>query len=258
MECRAFNRFLHLIFTNRAPWSCFFVPRFVYCSMSLSLLIVCVAFATLHNADGLSMQKKEYTYLALGDSYTIGEGVPGQDNFPNQTSKLLSERGIAVSSPAVIAKTGWTSGELQDEINRRKDELATYDIVSLLIGVNNQYRGGSPDVYRHEFEMLLQQAVGFARNKSSHVFVLSIPDWGVTPYAENRDRKRISREIDSFNQINKEISLKWNVNYLEITEGSRAAFGDASLIASDGLHPSAKEYARWAAKLASAIQQQLQ
>ena len=204
------------------------------------------------------MQQKVYSYLALGDSYTIGEGVVEKDNFPNQTARLLSKRGFVISNPIVIARTGWTCEELQRGIDGNLHKLATYDIVSLLIGVNNQYRGGNPAVYRREFEALLQKAISFAGNKNSRVFVLSIPDWGVTPYAKGRNREQISAEIDSFNLINKEVSLSYQVNYIEITEGSREALTDASLLASDGLHPSAKEYARWAARLASAIEQQLQ
>lgn len=204
------------------------------------------------------MHKHAYTYLALGDSYTVGEGIPEEDNFPNQTARTLETRGIAVSPPTIVAKTGWTSAELQQAIDERRKNLLSYDIVSLLVGVNNQYRGGDQAVYRQEFEMLLQQAISFAHNKSSHVYVLSIPDWGVTPYAANRERKRIATEIDAFNLINKELSVKWKVNYIDITESSRAGLSDASLLASDGLHPSAKEYSKWAEKLASAIQRQVQ
>jgi lysophospholipase L1-like esterase len=196
-----------------------------------------------------------YTYLALGDSYTIGESLPVHDNFPNQTVQLLSALGHTVEQPTIFAKTGWTAEELQRAIGNAALELR-YDLVSLLIGVNNQYRGEDKQDYARQFEELLQQAIRFAGENPSHVFVLSIPDWGITPFAEGRDRKLIAQEIDSFNNIKRMISEKWKVNYIDITAGTRESVADSSLIASDGLHPSAKEYKRWAEKLAAAIQQQ--
>jgi lysophospholipase L1-like esterase len=200
------------------------------------------------------MEQKKYTYLALGDSYTIGEGLPLQDNFPYQTVQLLSEAGYSVEIPTIVAKTGWTTDELQRAIGSRLLQTR-YDIVSLLIGVNNQYRDRDPEEYAKQFEELLQQSIQVA-GYSSHVFVLSIPDWGVTPFAEGRDRKFIANRIDLFNSINKMLSKKWKVNYIEVTTGSRESASDSSLIAGDGLHPSAKEYNRWARKLAAAIEQQ--
>jgi lysophospholipase L1-like esterase len=196
------------------------------------------------------------TYLALGDSYTIGENLPLKDNFPNQTVQILSAAGFSLKPPHIIAKTGWTSGELRSAIaNNKLDDR--YDIVSLLVGVNNQYRGKDISVYTKEFEELLQLSIELAGKNPARVFVLSIPDWGVTPFAGGRDRKRISSEIDSFNLINKNLSLKWNVNYIDITPGTREAASNSSLVAADGLHPSAIEYNRWGKMLAEAIQQTL-
>jgi lysophospholipase L1-like esterase len=202
------------------------------------------------------MQRSTYTYLALGDSYTIGESLPEQDNFPNQTVQLLTKAGYQFEIPVIVAKTGWTTAELQRAVKNRLTQ-EQYSFVSLLIGVNNQYRGESLQEYTKQFEELVQKAIGFAGEKADHVYVLSIPDWGVTPFAEGRDWKLISRQIDSFNTVNRSLAEKWNVNYIEITEGTRVAAEDRSLIAGDGLHPSAKEYKRWAEKLAAAIQQQL-
>lgn len=202
------------------------------------------------------MQKKNFTYLALGDSYTVGESLPFRDNFPNQVTRLLKESDLLFEQPTIIAKTGWSTDELAAGI-RNTATQATYDIVSLLIGVNNQYRGEKPSEYAWQFEELLQQAIRFAGSNSSHVIVLSIPDWGVTPFAEGRDRALITREIDFFNRINREISGQHRVNYLDITDGTREAANDATLIAEDGLHPSAREYKRWAEKLAAVIQQHL-
>jgi lysophospholipase L1-like esterase len=197
-----------------------------------------------------------HTYLALGDSYTIGEQVPGQENFPNQVTRLLNLKKHAFQSPEIIAKTGWTTDELQEGIDRAAP-LGNYDFVSLLIGVNNQYRGWSPDKYAIEFESLLKQAISFAGNEASRVIVLSIPDWGITPFAEGRDKQQIAREIDVFNAVNKEISLRYQVHYIDITPGTRKAAQDASLLASDGLHPSGKEYSIWAQQVAGIIEASL-
>ena len=202
------------------------------------------------------MQKKNYTYLALGDSYTVGESVPLHDNFPNQVIRLLRENDLLFEQPTIIAKTGWTTDELAIGIKNTATQTV-YDIVSLLIGVNNQYRGEKPEEYSWQFEELLQQAIRFAGWRTSRVFVLSIPDWGATPFAEGRDRAKIAREIDFFNRINREISERHRVNYLNVTDGTREAAKDAGLVAADGLHPSAMEYKRWAEKLAALIPQQL-
>ena len=219
------------------------------------LLVICFGFSIFQQASSQSMQKKTLTYLALGDSYTIGESLPQKDNFPNQAVQLLSEAGFFIEPPTIIAKTGWTSEELQWGIGNRSIQ-PRYDIVSLLIGVNNQYRNGELSVYSKQFEELLQQAIQFAGDMPAHVFVLSIPDWGMTPFAEGKDRESIAKEINSFNFINKSISRKWKVNYIDITAGSREAGHDHTLVTSDGLHPSAREYKRWAEKLAAGIQQQ--
>ncbi len=219
-------------------------------------LFICLCFSIFPAALSQIMQKESYTYLALGDSYTIGEGLSSHDNFPNQAVRLLVEGGYSISQPTIVAKTGWTTRELQEGIARHS-LISNYNLVSLLIGVNNQYRGEDRGEYERQFEELLLRSVAFASKNPSLVFVLSIPDWSATPYAEGRDRKRISREIDLFNLINKKISEKWKVNYIDITSGSRAAAQDPSLITDDGLHPSAKEYSRWASTLASAIQEQL-
>ena len=196
----------------------------------------------------LSMNTKAYTYLALGDSYTIGESVPANENFPNQTVTLLCKKGYNFLSPEIIAITGWTTGELQAAIDNHHPKN-NYTLVTLLIGVNNQYRGRDISEYEKEFELLLKQAIEFAGNDSNHVIVLSIPDWGVTPFANGRDHLQIAKEIDKFNAINKKISLRYNVHYIDITSWTREAISNLSLIAADGLHPSGKEYKRWAEKI---------
>ncbi|OQP49714.1 lysophospholipase [Niastella yeongjuensis] len=195
-----------------------------------------------------------YSYLALGDSYTIGEGVPVYENFPYQTVQRLRKAGYALYAAEIVAKTGWTTDELQAGIDGRHF-LNTYDVVSLLIGVNNQYRGRSLHEYTQQFESLLKQAIRFAGNRASHVFVISIPDWGVTPYAVNNGKNAavVAHEIDAFNAVNKSQAEKYSVHYIDITPGTRLAANDASLLAADQLHPSGKEYGLWAEKLAASI-----
>ncbi|WP_245901609.1 SGNH/GDSL hydrolase family protein [Chitinophaga ginsengisoli] len=190
-----------------------------------------------------------FTYLALGDSYTIGESVPEEHRFPVQAAGLLGAKGIHVAAPRIIAKTGWTTDELEAAVNEAAI-TDTFSIVTLLIGVNNQYRGRSVAEYKTEFTRLLKQAIRFAGDHSDRVVVLSIPDWGVVPFAEGRDRQQIGEEIDAFNAANKSIAKKFRVHYLDITADSREAATDPSLVASDGLHYSGKEMAIWAGKLA--------
>ena len=209
------------------------------------VLTICCSFILNMEA----MSQKNMSYLALGDSYTIGEGVPLYESYPYQAVQLLRKRGVNIYAPEIVAKTGWTTDELQAAINTAKF-LPLYDLVTLLIGVNNQYRGKSAEVYAEEFETLLKQAIAFAGNDKGRVVVLSIPDWGATPFAEGRDRAKITAEIDAFNVINRKISSKYKVHYIDITPGTRLAAQDPTLVTKDKLHPSGKEYTKWAEKLA--------
>ena len=186
-------------------------------------------------------------FLALGDSYTIGEAVAPSERWPAQLAVLLRAEGVAINDPLIIATTGWTTDELSAGIDRANPP-GTYDLVSLLIGVNNQYRGQAAGEYRTHFAALLQRAIGFADGTPAHVIVLSIPDWGMTPFAAQagRDRAAIAAEIDSFNAINKEETMKAGARYVDVTLASREAVNDPALIAGDGLHPSGKMYAEWA------------
>jgi lysophospholipase L1-like esterase len=186
-------------------------------------------------------------YLALGDSYTIGESVSAEDRWPHQLVKLLEDEGIQVEV-AIIARTGWTVDELWQGIQANLPE-GTYDLVTLLIGVNNQYRGYPLTSYREDFNFLLHKAIEYAGGSPNRVIVLSIPDWGVTPFASDRNREQIRKEINQFNAVNREESEKAGVHYVDVTPKSREALGDAELIASDGLHPSGKMYAAWAEKV---------
>lgn len=193
-----------------------------------------------------------YTYLALGDSYTIGEQVSLEDNFPYQTVRLLKEQKIEVADPVIVAKTGWTTDELAMAL-REEGIKETFSLVTLLIGVNNQYRGRELENYRQEFTQLLDQAIVFANGHARNVFVLSIPDWGVTPFAGDRDRGKVAEEIDAYNAANKEIALAYHCNYLDITDSTRRNGTNTEFLAEDGLHPSGKEYAIWADRLAKQV-----
>jgi len=197
-------------------------------------------------------EKTEYTYLALGDSYTIGEKVDKNDRFPVQLADTLKSSGVRVEETKIIAKTGWTTEDLKRGIEQ--DTLReTYDFVTLLIGVNNQYQGKDVENYRPEFKELLKKAIDFAGGKAKKVVVLSIPDWGVTPYAASRDRETIAREIDAYNQVNREITKNLGANYVNITPISKKAKENPKLLAKDGLHPSGKMYAMWVDKMFSVV-----
>jgi lysophospholipase L1-like esterase len=186
----------------------------------------------------------------LGDSYTIGESVEEGARYPVQAARLLREKGVLCEAPEIIATTGWTTSDLLSAMPQAAPHQS-YDLVTLLIGVNDQYRGWSQEQYSREFETLVQRSVRLAGDSASHVIVLSIPDYSVTPFARNSNKALIAAQIDSFNIINSRISKEHHVRYLDITEESRKAASDPSLVASDGLHFSGKEYAVWAAMIAA-------
>ena len=188
------------------------------------------------------------TYLALGDSYTIGQSIDSSDRYPAQAAAILRRRGYNISSIDYIATTGWKTVNLQWAIegwHTRK----TYDVVTLLIGANDQYLKHDTTDYREHFTNLLQKAIRFANKNNTHVFVLSIPDYGVTPFGSNL--KNVSKQIDEFNAINKEVSAAYNVNYTNITGISRYDAIDSTTIAWDDMHPSGKQYGQWALALAN-------
>lgn len=195
-------------------------------------------------------------YLALGDSYTIGESVPEGERWPNQLARQLNAEGLQVDV-TIIARTGWTTDELWQGI--QATEIQTpYDLVSLLIGVNNQYRGYDIHEYREQFVFLLNKSIEYAGGKPNRVIVLSIPDWGVTPFASGRDQEQIAKHIDEFNAVNREESEKASVHYIDVTPISRQAAEDTALVAPDGLHPSGKMYTMWAEKVLPVARDALQ
>ena len=200
---------------------------------------------------------KNYTYLALGDSYNIGEQVKINESFPYQTVYRLRQQNLLFTAPEIIATTGFTT----DELNVAMDEatlLPQYDFVSLLIGVNNQYRGRLVEDFEPDFEILLNRAIDFTGKQPAHVFVLSIPDWSVTPFATGSDGPTIAKAIDAFNKVCKRLTEKKQANFIDITLSQRADGSKESFLAGDKLHPSGKEYSKWAIQLSGQIMQQLQ
>jgi lysophospholipase L1-like esterase len=193
--------------------------------------------------------EKLYTYLALGDSYTIGEALPVSQSFPYLAVQLLRAQKVHMAAPEIIARTGWTTDELMAAVQEHVF-LKQYDFVSLLIGVNNQYRGRMVEEYTLECEALLARAVVLAHGKAEHVFVISIPDYGVTPFAQKLDPEKIAQEIDQYNGVARALAAQYKAHFIDITTGSREAATNEELLASDGLHPSALEYKRWARLLA--------
>jgi len=189
-----------------------------------------------------------HRYLALGDSYTIGQSVSVNVRLPVQLTKALRARGIAMDDALVIAQTGWTTDELATAIERVKPP-GTFDLVTLLIGVNNQFRGYEIDQYQVEFRDLLQRSIAFAGGDATHVIVVSIPDWGATPFAGGRDEQKVAAEIDAFNAINRAEAKQAGARYVNVTDISRLVIEDSTLIARDGLHPSGKMYTLWVGKI---------
>jgi len=195
-------------------------------------------------------------FLALGDSYTIGEGVAEAGRWPLQLAATLRARGVAIDDPRIIAKTGWTTDELDAGIDAAHAAGPIPDdhaLVSLLVGVNNQYRGRSLAEYETQFAGLLERAVGYAGGEAQRVIVLAIPDWGVTPFAmqSGRDRAQIATQLDAFNAAAQRITEARGARFIDTAPVSRERGGEVAMLAEDGLHPSGALYALWAAAAAS-------
>lgn len=186
------------------------------------------------------------SFLALGDSYTIGEGVPEMDRWTHQLAAALRAEGIPLADPQTIAATGWTTDELDAAIDAAMP-IHDHALVSLLIGVNNQYRGRDVDEYRAQFAALLERAIGFAGGRSDRVVALAIPDWGVTRFGRDsgRDLAQISRELDAYNAAAQGICAQRGVAFVDIAPVSRERGAEQAMLADDGLHPSAAMYAQW-------------
>lgn len=197
-----------------------------------------------------------YSMLCLGDSYTLGEGVPLHESFPYQTTQLLRKQGYHFAAPEIVAKTGWASFELLAHLQTIQ-LFSTYNFVTLLIGVNNQYRGLLVKEFEKDFSQLLSIALTKTNNQPKNVIVLSIPDWGVTPFAANANAEKITNEINTFNGACELIAQKQQTHFIEITTSTRNAKNDVTLLTQDGLHYSQKEMAKWSSLVANYIYTQL-
>ena len=186
------------------------------------------------------------SYLALGDSYTIGESVPAGARWPMQLADALRNRGLRLADPRIIATTGWSTDELSAAMDAA-EPLGKFEFVSLLIGVNNQYRGRDVENFRAEFSALLERSTGLADDRADRVLVLSIPDWGVTPFGQSsgRDTTQIARELDVFNAVAAQECAARGIAFVDITPVSRSLGALPDRIADDGLHPSALAYTDW-------------
>ncbi|SHN28400.1 Lysophospholipase L1 [Cyclobacterium lianum] len=212
--------------------------------------------ADQHSDNPAVNRSKDYRYLALGDSYTVGEGVPQEDSFPYQTGHLLEKAGVPITNIDIIARTGWTSGELLQEIRQRNLSPGAFELLSLLIGVNNQYRGLSLEQFETELKQLIETSLDLTNRGRAGMVLISIPDWGVTPFADSgtREKASISREIDAYNQIVKKLAADFQIPYLDITDRYRAIGGKPVNLAPDKLHPSGQIYAAWADLLSKVFQ----
>lgn len=230
--------------------------KFFILSIFIGGLMACKMEEKSPKTETQMIKNDPLTYLALGDSYTIGEGVEENERYPNLLIELLNKNTEdTYSKPKIIAKTGWTVDELDAGINNESIGGKTYDLVTLSIGVNNQYRGRSVKEYKVDFEQMLLKAIGFAGNLPDHVFVLSIPDWGVTPFARDNDKdsQKVANEIDDYNQAKKQVCEQYGVKYIDITEEYRQIGGKPEMVAGDQLHPSGLVYQSWSEKLFQSI-----
>lgn len=207
---------------------------------------ILLLFLISNCAEGQSLRvEKQINFLALGDSYTIGESVAENERWPVQLiNRLRNEENLTCQDPRIIATTGWRTDQLKNAIIAANLQPNQYNLISLLIGVNNQYQNKSVESYAPEFEELLSMAIALAGGDKSRVFVVSIPDYGFTPFGK-ANQEKISRELDAYNAVNKSIADKMGVLYFNITDISRKGLAEPALVASDGLHPSGKMYSAW-------------
>ncbi|SHJ09403.1 Lysophospholipase L1 [Mesonia phycicola] len=224
--------------------------RFIYITLSFLLILYsCSSSSTLPN--------KQLSYLALGDSYTIGESVAENKRWPVQLTQKLKNSGYMMQSPKIIAKTGWRTDELLTAINEQVGQ-EKYDLVSVLIGVNNQYQGQDLEQFQKDLEVILQQAIQKSKKGAKGVFVVSIPDYSVTPFAQNSNVDEIAHEIMIYNERCMITSADYGVKYFYITDISEEAKTNLELVAKDGLHPSAKMYLRWVERIFPSVKQMLE
>lgn len=224
--------------------------------IAASLLWGCATVAEMATGEEEEPSVYNYSYLALGDSYTIGEGVAENERWPVQLREALRERGYKVAPPKIIAKTGWTTDNLYDAMENELNYTRKFDLVSILIGVNNQYQGKSKREYEEELNEIFRMALNYSKRREQGVFALSIPDYSVTPFV-TENREEIREEINEFNDIFRRVAAEHEVAFYNITPISRQAARDGDLIAEDGLHPSGTMYRFWVQEIIDEITQKL-
>lgn len=218
-----------------------------YLSLNLSSLFLFLILLTGCNSKidpSETLDPEPISYLALGDSYTIGTGIAEDNNYPNQLTDTLSAKGYVIDTTIVIATNGWTTTDLLNGIEKA-DPISDYDLVSLLIGVNNQYQGLDIELYQTEFMELLTQAISYAGGDTSKVIVLSIPNYGVTPFGQSRNPVVIRQELEMYNSMAEQFASDYGIPFIDVTGISELAENDTTLLAPDNLHPSAKMYTMW-------------
>lgn len=228
--------------------------RYLLLFLASSLLWTCNTSEQV--PQGPAHQTEDLSYLALGDSYTIGESVTEAERYPNQLADSLAVRSIILTPVDIVARTGWTTDELDAGIDDRDDLQDTYELVSLLIGVNNEFRGRPLADYEVEFRALLERAINFAGGEKERVFVISIPDYAFTPFGGGSPFTTM--DIDRFNAANLAITNDLGVSYFDITPISREGLDKPELVASDGLHPSGLQYARWVSTFVDSVKVKLE
>ena len=228
--------------------------RKIYFLLLAILVISCNS--TLDVRNNSEPQEPNYSYLALGDSYTIGESVVETQRWPVQLAEQLRARGYKVAPPKIIARTGWTTRDLLDGIERELDVQRDYDLVSILIGVNNQYQGRSIAEYEEELRSVFRKAINHSKRLEDGVFAVSIPDYGYTPFGV-QNQEKISAEIDQFNAVFRKVATEFNVEFFNITPISREGLNNPELVASDNLHPSGLMYSYWVEQIVNQVAEKL-
>lgn len=204
----------------------------------------------------LNEENARFSYLALGDSYTIGESVAEPERWPVQLAEALRERGFDMAAPKIIAKTGWTTENLIRGINSELNVQRDFDLVSILIGVNNQFQGKPITEYEVQLREIFRKAINHSKKREEGVFAVSIPDYGYTPFGA-ANQEKISAEIDEFNAVFRKIAEEFNVDFYNITPISRQGIEDPELVANDGLHPSGLMYRYWVAQFIDEVAEKL-
>lgn len=192
-----------------------------------------------------TMNKDTISYLALGDSYTIGQSVNQKERFPVQLMDSLEKNYDVITKLEIIATTGWRTDDLLNAMDRENPQAGNYNFITLLIGVNNQYQGRPIEQYKEELEVLIKRSIDLLEGKSQNLILVSIPDYGVTPFASGGNPLKIATELNAYNEIKEQMAVKFNVRYVYITDISKQAKFDLTLLASDELHPSGKMYGLW-------------